>query len=150
MFRTWNWNQVSQYAASKLIGSGVLYLVTILIIEGFHFDNWAETAKVPYFWMVYYGYAIFISVLIDFLIRKTIPEDKILYKLPLYFLGGMLPFIVLGGFNGFAVFAGLFGMVGACIYYGVSNYAYHACRLWPYSGVMSVLMTLFLVVLFFL
>ncbi|WP_337100207.1 hypothetical protein [Paenibacillus sp. YIM B09110] len=153
MVQSWQGKHIPQYAASKLIGSGVLYLVTILITNGLHFDKWPETATRPYYWIIYYGYATIISLIVDYLTRKTIPEDKILYKLPLYFLGGALPFlyfIIMSGFNGFVILASLFGIVGASLYYGVSNYAYHAKKLWPYSGILSLATTVFLIVLVFL
>lgn len=151
MLRTWSRNQICQYVTSKLIGSGVLYLSTILIIKGFHFEDWPSTAKNPLLWFCYYGYATIWSILVDFLTRKIIPEDRILYKIPLYLFGGILPFVVMmGGLNLFSMIASLIGVACASIYYGVSNYAYHAKKLWPYSGILSLAMTVFLIVLVFL
>lgn len=80
-----------------------------------------------------------------------IPEDQIFIKIPLYLVGGTLPFVVLlGELNLFSMLASLVGIACASIYYGVSSCAYHVNRLWPYSNVISVVMTVFLVVLVFL
>ncbi|MDQ0062788.1 hypothetical protein [Paenibacillus harenae] len=149
MFQTWNWKQATPYAASKLIGSGVLYLATILILDGFrHVGHWPETAKVPHYWIFYYGYAPLFSILVDYLTRKTNPEDHIFIKIPLYLVGGTLPFVVLlGGFHLFSMVASLIGIACASIYYGVSSCAYRFNRLWPFSSVISVVMTVFLAVL---
>ncbi|WP_027964096.1 hypothetical protein [Halalkalibacillus halophilus] len=105
--------RVTSYILTKLAGSGFLFLLIIIFSlssQNFGFYELSKTLEEPFMYFLFYGYAIFASLIID-LILVNAPKELYSFRAILYPIFGFLFFLV----HSFHYWAFLLGAIGATI-----------------------------------
>jgi hypothetical protein len=112
------WLKAVHYVLTKLSGAGLslsVFFTYILLLSKCDMYKFVEEISKPLFWIVFYGYGMVCSLLIDLLalsIRKVNATIKIL----LYIIAGYAFFIV-KEVNAFTLIAGTIGALCALLFY---------------------------------
>ena len=101
---------VMSYLLEKLIGASFsisIFFIILFIGSGFNLFEFQDTVKVPALWMIFFGYGIISSLVIDF-IGKFMRPFSFVKQLLLYILFGYLIFVVMMSIE-FVLIAGTVG-----------------------------------------
>ncbi|NIK78923.1 hypothetical protein FHS15_004069 [Paenibacillus castaneae] len=139
------WIHVVDYLSAKLAASGVIAILFIFIGFGFDLYKWSEYVREPFFWAIFYGYAIIFSMIVDASVSRLTYSNRILASLLLYVIGGFAPFIIMFKSAVWAVcIAGVIGTLCAFTFYAVY---YSMRRARPYTSVIAGLLLLLFILL---
>lgn len=113
------WQAVGTYVTAKLAAAAAVFLIFAVFAAGFDLYGISQTVRTALLWPVFFGYAVVFSMVVDLLLGKC-PAGlgKVLLSLPLYILGGCLPFLLFS-FTIYGIIAGSIGSLCALVYYGI-------------------------------
>jgi hypothetical protein len=131
-------SKIIPYVITKLSGAGLslsVFYTFLLLLSGFDMYKFVEEISKWSYWIIFFGYGIVCSVVIDLLTSK-ITRITLTLKILLYVIAGYA-FFIIQELNASTLFAGTVGAICALIFY-FGTYASKKTTLFPYVFVIAV------------